>query len=52
MEALVLQGGRWNNFDPEPILTDLYQNRDLWLNFMMLPLDAKTRSIDRLFWWR
>ena len=49
MEALMLQEGRWNNFDPEPILTDLYQNRDLWLNFMMLPLIAEDEKSGRLY---
>jgi hypothetical protein len=49
MEALILQEGRWNNFDPEPILRDLYQHRDLWLNFMMLPLIAEDEKSGRLY---
>lgn len=49
MEALMLQSGRWNNFDPEPILTDLYQNRHLWLSFMLLPLIAEDEASSRLY---
>ena len=49
MEALMLQGGRWNNFDPEPILKDLHQNRHLWLNFMMLPLIGEEEESGRLY---
>lgn len=49
MEALMLQGGRWNNFDPEPILEDLYQNQDLWLQFMMLPLIGESEQSNRLY---
>jgi hypothetical protein len=49
MEAMVLQGGRWNNFDPEPILNDLYRHRDLWLSYMMLPLIAEDEKSGRLY---
>lgn len=49
MEALMLQSGCWNNFDPEPILADLYQNRHLWLSFMMLPLIGENEDSNRLY---
>lgn len=49
MEALMLTGGRWNNFNPEPILEDLYQNQHLWLNFMMLPLIGESEASGRLY---
>lgn len=49
MEALMLQSGRWNNFDPEPILQDLHQNRHLWLSFMMLPLICEDDESGRLY---
>jgi hypothetical protein len=49
MEALMLTEGRWNNFDPEPILTDLYQNQHLWLTYMMLPLIGESEDSNRLF---
>jgi hypothetical protein len=49
MEALMLQGGRWNNFDPEPIVQDLHQNSHLWLNFMMLPLIGEDEESGRLY---
>lgn len=49
MEALMLQSGRWNNFDSELILADLHQNRHLWLNFMMLPLIGEDEGSNRLY---
>lgn len=49
MEALMLQSGRWHNFDSELILADLDQNRHLWLNFMMLPLIGEDEDSNRLY---
>ncbi|GET37827.1 hypothetical protein [Microseira wollei] len=37
LEALMLQRGRFNLFDAERVLHDLYANRNLWISFFMGP---------------
>lgn len=49
MEALIVGQGRWNCFDPEPILNDLYSNTHLWIHFMMMPLIAEYEGSNYLY---
>jgi hypothetical protein len=48
MEALMLSQGKWNCCDPTQILTDLYANSHLWINYMMLPYVSVAEGSDRL----